>query len=582
MKVKQVMLENPQTLHCSKTLQDVSELYRQTKVNCAPIVDDENNVVGILTVFRLLEAIEAGATFDTRVDQIMDTNLQIIDEETCFQDICGQTMDRLLIFNNNQRLTGVLTRIDLINKVHGALEHSEHKLAEVYEVNKELRSIIEASYDGIIVVDNHGRVQMVNKGFFRVQGSSDDPTGDSVERLVIVCRDQVSQVYRQVMTEGKVFFDRFKGKNLTELEITGSPVLDEQNSPVRVVISIRDFTELNQLKLQSERFSQELKSLRAKEQKDLIYHSSAMERVVNKALRVSGVDSTVLITGESGVGKEVIARTIHRNSSRAEGPFIQINVGAIPENLLESELFGYERGAFTGASKEGKPGMMELANGGTLLLDEVGDMPMNLQVKLLRVIQEQEIYRIGGRVAIKLNIRILSATNKNLKKLITENNFREDLFYRLNVVPIEIPPLRERKSDILPLAKHFLDKVNNRYSVQKHFSSEVCKLLEDYNWPGNSRELANLVERLVIMSEQDTIFPDQLPESFFAQVTSCPLRVSIDKIVPLKQAREIVESELIVKALKEYHSLRRTGEILGVAHSTLLRKARSLGISYTD
>jgi len=582
MKVKQVMLENPRTLHCSKTIRDASHLYKQTKVNCAPIVDDEKNVVGILTVFRMLEAIEEGATFDTRVDQIMERNLQIIDEDTAFHDISEQTIDRLLIFNNQKQLTGVLTRIDLINKVHGALMNSEDRLAEAFEVNKELRSVIEASYDGIIVVDNQGVIQIVNRSFYRVQGSDHNPVGESIDRLTIVCRELLIQVYQRVMENGKVTFDRYKGKNLTELAITGSPVLDEQHNTIRVVISLRDFTELNQLKLQSERYSHELKSLRAKEQKDLIYHSSAMERVVNEALRVSGVDSTVLITGESGVGKEVIAKTIHLNSPRADGPFIQINTGAIPENLLESELFGYEKGAFTGASKEGKPGMMELANGGTLLLDEVGDMPLNLQVKLLRAIQEQVIFRIGGRVPIKLNIRILSATNKNLQKLVKENLFREDLFYRLNVVPIEIPPLRERKSDILPLAKHFLDKVNERYKMQKYFSSEVCRLFEEYNWPGNIRELSNLVERLVIMSEQDAIFPDQLPERFFDNFSYSPLRVSIDQIVPLKDARDIVETELIIKALKEYHSLRRAGEILGVAHSTLLRKARVLGISYVD
>jgi len=582
MKVKQIMLENPRTLHYSKTIQDACHLYRQTKVNCAPIVDDEENVVGILTVFRLLEAIEEGATFATRVDQIMERNLQIIDEDTPFRDISEQTMDRLLIFNNKQRLTGVLTRIDLINKVHGALMNSEHKLAEAFEINKELRSVIEASYDGIIVVDSQGMIQIVNKSFYRVQGSDHDPMGEPIDRLAIVCRELLIQVYQRVIANGKVTFDRYKGKNSTELAITGSPVLDEQNNIVRVVISIRDFTELNQLKLQSERYSHELKSLRAKEQKDLIYHSSAMERVVNEALRVSGVDSTVLITGESGVGKEVIAKTIHLNSPRAEGPFIQINSGAIPDNLLESELFGYERGSFTGANKEGKPGMMELANEGTLLLDEVGDMPLNLQVKLLRAIQEQVIFRIGGRVPIKLNIRILSATNKSLEELVNEKKFREDLFYRLNVVPIKIPPLRERKSDILPLAKHFLDKVNERYKMQKYFSSEVCKLFEEYNWPGNIRELSNLVERLVIMSEQDAIFPDQLPERFFTNFPSSPLRVSVDQIVPLKEARDIVETELIIKALKEYSSLRRAGEVLGVAHSTLLRKARSLGISYSD
>lgn len=582
MKVKQVMLENPRTLHCSKTIQDASLLYRETKVNCAPIVNDEEKVVGILTVFRLLEAIEKGATFDTRVDQIMERHLEIIDEDTSFHDISEQTIDRLLIFNNQQRLTGVLTRIDLINKVHGALMNSEDKLAEAFEVNKELRSVIEASYDGIIVVDSQGLIQIVNKSFYRVQGSDHDPVGEPIDKLGIVCRELLIQVYQRVLSNGIVTFDRYKGKDLTELAITGSPVLDEQNHIVRVVISLRDFTELNQLKLKSERYSHELKSLRAKEQKDLIYHSSAMERVVNEALRVSEVDSTVLITGESGVGKEVIARTIHLNSPRAEGPFIQINTGAIPENLLESELFGYERGAFTGANKEGKPGMMELANGGTLLLDEVGDMPLNLQVKLLRAIQEQAIFRIGGRMPIKLDIRILSATNKNLQQLVSEKMFREDLYYRLNVVPIKIPPLRERKSDILPLAKHFLDKVNERYKMQKYFSSEVCKLLEEYSWPGNIRELSNLVERLVIMTDQDTIYPDQLPDWFTSNFPSSPLRVSIDQLVPLKEARDIVEAELIIKALKEHKSLRRAGDILGVAHSTLLRKARTLGISFTD
>lgn len=582
MKVKQVMLENPRTLHRSKTLRDASEVYKQTKVNCAPIVDDENNVVGILTVFRLLTALEDGATFETRVDEVMDSNLQIIDEDTCFSEICHKPIDRLVIFNQKGKLTGVLTRIDLINKVHRALENTEDKLAEAFEANKKLRSIIEASYDGIIVVDNQRVVQMVNSSYFRLQDSSYDPSGHSLKEIPLECCQQVLKVYQEVMQKGKVIFARYQGKNLIELAITGSPILDEQNQPVYVVIGLRDYTELNQLKLQSARYSEELKSLRSKDQKELIFQDIAMERVVQKALRVAEVDSTVLITGESGVGKEVIARTIHRNSPRAEGPFIEINCGAIPEHLLESELFGYEKGAFTGANKEGKPGMMELANGGTLLLDEVGDLPLNLQVKLLRALQEQEIYRIGGRTPVKLDVRILAATNKNLEQMIVEKKFREDLFYRLNVVPIHIPPLRERKSDIFPLSMHFLEKFNNKYNYHRLFSSEVFKLLEKHPWPGNIRELANLVERLVIMSEQDTIYPDQLPPIFFSKSSASPLHICIDEIIPLKEAREQVESELIIKAFKKYRSLRRTGDALGVAHSTLLRKARALGISYEE
>lgn len=582
MKVKQVMLENPRTLHRSKTLRDASDIYKQTKVNCAPIVDDDDNVVGILTVFRLLEALETGATFETRIDEVMDRNLQIINEDTSFSEICHKPIDRLVIFNQKHKLTGVLTRIDLINKVHKALENTEDKLAEAFEANKKLRSIIEASYDGIIVVDSAGIVQMVNSSYFRLQNSTHDPSGNPLQEIPLECCQQVVKVYQEVLQKAKAVFDRFRGKNLSELAITGSPVLDERNYPSYVVIGIRDYTELNQLRLQSARFSEELKSLRFKDQKELIFHDLVMERVVQKALRVAKVDSTVLITGESGVGKEVIARTIHRNSPRSEGPFIEINCGAIPENLLESELFGYDKGAFTGANKEGKPGMMELANGGTLLLDEVGDMPLNLQVKLLRALQEQEIYRIGGRTPVKLNVRILAATNKNLEQLIVEKKFREDLFYRLNVVPIHIPPLRERKSDILPLAMHFLEKFNHKYKLHRLFSAEVFKLFEKYPWHGNIRELANLVERMVIMSEQDTIYPDQLPPAFFNETSIRSLQISIDQIIPLKDAREQVETELIIKAFKEYGSLRRAGDALGIAHSTLLRKARALGISYED
>lgn len=582
MKVKQVMLENPRTLHRSKTLGDASELYKQTKVNCAPIVDDNNHVVGILTVFRLLEALESGATFSTCVEEVMDRNLQIIHEDTNFSQIRHKPIDRLVIFNRNNQLTGVLTRIDLINKVHKALENTEDILAEAFETNKKLKSIIEASYDGIIVVDEHSIVQMVNSSYFRLQNSLQEPHGKPLADIPLECCLQINKVFQEVLQKRKVVFDRFRGKNFSELAITGSPVLDEQNHPTLVVIGLRDYTELNKLKLQSARYSQELKSLRTKDQKELIFHDKAMELVVQKVLRVAEVDSTVLLTGESGVGKEVIARTIHHSSTRADGPFIEINCGAIPENLLESELFGYEKGAFTGANKDGKPGMMELANGGTLLLDEVGDLPLTLQVKLLRALQEQEIYRIGGRTAIKLDVRILAATNKDLEKMIEERKFREDLFYRLNVVPIHIPPLRERKNDILPLAMHFLERFNHKYNFQKLISSEVFKLFEKYAWPGNIRELANLVERLVIMSEQDIIYPDQLPEAILKQHTTSSLQIEIDKIIPLKDAREQVETELITKAFKEYGSLRRAGEALGVAHSTLLRKARSLGIHDED
>ena len=577
MKVKQVMLENPKTLHYTATLNDAVELYKQNNVNCAPVVDDEKNVLGILTVFRLLDAVRDGADFATPVNQVMDRNLNIIDEDTCFSDICHQPIDRLIIFNKRRQLTGVLTKIDLINKVHKTLINTEEELTETARINSELRSIIEAFYDAVIIVNQQGLIIMVNDSYFRLHNGSKDISGLQISDLDVDEHDKIIQVYQDVLKNGCVASTTYHNAQ-RELAITASPVLDEKQQPVRVIIIIRDLTEINKLRQQSEKALEELKSLRAREQKNIVYKSNLMERVVNELLRVARVDSTVLITGESGVGKEVAAKVIHHNSLRSSGPFIQINCGAIPEHLIESELFGYEKGAFTGANKEGKPGMMELANGGTLLLDEVGDLPLNLQVKLLRALQEQEIYRIGARYPIKLDIRILAATNKDLKQMIKENKFREDLYYRLNVVPIHIPPLRERREDILPLAMFFLDKFNHKYNMNKILSSEVCRLFETYPWPGNVRELANLVERLVIMSETNTIAVNDLPESFFNDERDAVPKIKIDKIIPLKDAREALEKELISRALKKHNSLRAAGEALGVAHTTLLRKARSLGI----
>ena len=229
-------------------------------------------------------------------------------------------------------------------------------------------------------------------------------------------------------------------------------------------------------------------------------------------MKVCEVDTNVLITGDSGVGKNVIARLIHQHSARAKGPLIEINCGAIPESLIESELFGYEKGAFTGALHSGKTGQIELANDGTLFLDEIGELPLSMQVKLLKVIQERKIVKVGGTRQIPVNFRLISATNKNLQEEIKIGNFREDLYYRLSVIPIHIPPLKERPDDLLPLIMHFLDKANEKYQRDKTFSSSAIDALMNYDWPGNIRELQNLIERLVLTVDDDCIDIDSLPE----------------------------------------------------------------------
>jgi transcriptional regulator with PAS, ATPase and Fis domain len=298
-----------------------------------------------------------------------------------------------------------------------------------------------------------------------------------------------------------------------------------------------------------------------------------MRHIYDLATWVGQVDSTVLILGESGVGKEVIAHTIVRSSDRRDEPFIKVNCGAIPENLLESELFGYEKGSFTGADRKGKPGMFELAHKGTLLLDEVAEIPLNLQVKLLRAIQEQEIMRVGGTKPIKLEVRIIAATNKNLDERVKNGEFREDLFYRLNVIPITVPPLRDRKEDIPPLIEHFLRRYNDKYKLSKTISPQVIERLVNYDWPGNVRELQNIVERMVVLTREDGISLINIPPQIKPLVEKERyFHVDVADVIPLKDALFQVEKKLIIKALQKYGTTRRAAEALGVDQSTVVRK----------
>ncbi|NLS44134.1 MAG: sigma 54-interacting transcriptional regulator [Firmicutes bacterium] len=306
----------------------------------------------------------------------------------------------------------------------------------------------------------------------------------------------------------------------------------------------------------------------------VIAYSIEMGEVLNLAAKVAKVTTTVLIMGESGVGKEVVARFIHNASLRKAGPFITINCGAIPLNLLESELFGYEAGAFTGAKREGKPGMIEIASSGSLFLDEISSLSLDLQVKLLRVIQERRLVRVGGIRPIDVDIRIIAATNKDLVKMVEEKEFRADLFYRLNVVPLTIPPLRSRQDDIVPLIYHFMEKHNNAYGYDKTISEEARNLLTLYSWPGNVRELENLIERLVVTIEGDQIDVEDLPLYVRREKKKSTSKVTVKGIIPLREAVEEVEKQLIKRAKEIHGTTYKTAEALGVNQSTVVRKLK--------
>jgi len=314
---------------------------------------------------------------------------------------------------------------------------------------------------------------------------------------------------------------------------------------------------------------------------NIIGSSEKIREVVELIMSIAPTNISVLITGESGTGKELIARAIHEKSARHVKPMVTINCGAIPGELLESELFGHEKGAFTGAHRT-RIGRFEIADGSTVFLDEVGDMDPNLQVKLLRVLQEQVFERVGNTKPIKVDIRILAATNKDLKESIKNGTFREDLFYRLNVIPIRIAPLRKRKSDIPMLVRYFQQRLSERHGLDmNHFSDRAMDMLVQYEWPGNIRELENLMERLFVLVENDTIDVTDLPENIFHQApcTRKEAKGTFESGIGFNEAVEKFQRDLILQALNQTHWIKaKSAELFKMNRTTLVEKIKKMKI----
>lgn len=323
----------------------------------------------------------------------------------------------------------------------------------------------------------------------------------------------------------------------------------------------------------------ETENMREMPAKDTYYHmkSKEMEVVYEAIDNVAKYDSTVLILGESGVGKEGLVKRIHDMSARSHGPLIRINCGAIPDNLMESEMFGYAKGAFTGATSQGKLGLMSLANEGTLFLDEVAELSLTIQVKLLRVLQERHFYPIGGVKPVTVDIRLVAATNRNLQSMVESDRFREDLYYRLNVVPIEVPALRERKEGIPGLITFFLRKLELKYQRNKTITEQALAILLQYDWPGNIRQLENMIERLVVTTRGDTIDVQDVPREIKESIGEKKYIEIPDKL-PLKELVAQFESAVIQDALRRNKTLSKTSKELGLDVSTLSRKCKKYQI----
>lgn len=439
---------------------------------------------------------------------------------------------------------------------------SEIDLLPCEQKEKEIEAVLEATNEGILGIDAGGTIKYINSA---AAGLLQLETGNSAGRkiqqilgpdipILEMLRTGEPYNHREMMIERPV--------GILHYLSSGCPIRDEKGSIIGAVATLKSMKAAREL-VNTMTKSRDLKF------DDIIHNSPAMEQVIESAKKVAAGDYTVLIRGESGTGKELFARAIHDASPRRDKPFIPINCAALPEALLESELFGYEEGAFSGAKKGGKIGLFEAAHQGTLFLDEIGELSLILQGKLLRTIQEGVVRRVGGNRQINVDVRILAATNRNIEELVDAKQFRQDLYYRINVIPLQIPALRCRPEDIPVLLHHFCAQYGHRLNKQLEFSGEALASLMRYSWPGNVRELQNVVLRAAHLTEGKIINPQDL------LIGNDPAVFKKDKPLggaPLKQAMDQAEKKMLETALIHYGSARGAAKNLGLSHTAVLKK----------
>ena len=515
------------------------------------------------------------------IDNVYATGKTILNQLQITNEM-GVLVDYSPIPSFDQSIEGMVIIVQDLPMVEDMAMEIEY----IKDLNKDLHAILSSIYDEILVVNHKGELIRYSETIINDFWGGDlkDLLGKnlldlerkglfspSVTRLVLEKQKKVSVVQET--------------KSGRKILAVGNPVFNEQGELDRIIIASRDITEATRLKMElhemkkiSEQYKKELDNFKNKDRflKKLIYCSPKMEQIINQAKKIADFSSNVLISGESGVGKEVIAQAIHQLGNRSSKPFLKLNCGAIPETLLESELFGYTKGAFTGADKNGKEGYFKRADQGILFLDEIGEMPLHLQVKLLRVLQEQEVIPIGSTVPTKINVQIIAATNKSLEKMVEAGTFREDLFYRLNVIPLQVPPLRERMEDVPVLAFHFLQQLNEKYNRNYHLTPDALNLLEFYAWPGNVRELQNMIERLVVSADEPVIDAEFVSKFLTPGYDFNKSKPVITRVLPLQEALHSVEEQLILLAMKQYKTTTKAAKALGISQSSVSRKFQKI------
>ena len=508
-------------------------------------------------------------SIDALYIDIIDRTLSSTDvEDIAEAEIIDANQEEYLLLTNlrdeENRLDVFLVPMEFIDP---AVSHS----SSVKKVEQVFYDILESIHDDFVIINKNGVIEKVLPNFQEMYGiSAEEAVGKTVYEMEERKIFNPSIAIRVMKSKKRETILQLTGAN-KYLMCTAIPIMDKEGNIQRIISYTRDMTKYEALKKEYSNleqtlaaYSTQLGQLREerKENSKIIGSSTAIRNVIDTIDKVAKFDANVLLTGESGVGKTLFAEAIHSASGRQDAPFITINCGAIPENLLESELFGYEKGAFTGASNEGKPGLIELSHKGVLFLDEIGDLPLHMQVKLLKVIQDKKVTRVGGIKEKQVDFRLIAASNKDILDLINQEKFREDLYYRINVISIHIPPLRERPEDVFPLATHFLERFGEKYEVKHILNNTAMSYLEQYSWPGNARELANVIERLVITEEEYVITENNLPTHIYNRKNIPEYDI---KDRTLKSILEEVEKDVLIRSYRE--------------HGTTMAVAKALGIS---
>ncbi|MDM5239679.1 sigma 54-interacting transcriptional regulator [Bacillus cereus] len=457
---------------------------------------------------------------------------------------------------------------------------------------KYLLKILDNLESGMNIVDKNGTIMWVNQACCKLFNKSKE---DLIGRNIFVLKKEgafTPSVIEMALQNGSTVTTVQEITGGNKMTVTGDIILDEQENPIYFVAHGHDISNwmdnISKLKWEElapvlNRYLLEIKKMNTRyilirDEQSFIGHSKVHNLLAEIMERVASVDSTVLINGETGVGKNVVAKRIHELSERNNQPFVHLNCAAIPDSLLESELFGYHKGAFTGANSKGKTGLVKTAEKGTLFLDEISELPLHLQPKLLQLLQEKTYMPIGGSHLVKADIRIIAATNRKIEEMVKEGKFRADLYYRLHVLPVNIPPLRKRREDIFPLIHFYLQKYNQIFNQTRTFSKQTIDVFQRYQWPGNIRELENTVEQLVIMAKKEEISIHDLPDRFHSVSMEEEALESLKKGNNLSEIIESMEKTIIEQAIKKNKTTRKTAKVLGITQTSLIRRLKKYNI----